>query len=71
MQAKRINPILNVSDIVESFAWFEKFGFTKGFNWTTQSQTIQAGWALLPTSWQDWPCGAIRPMKLPMLMRAT
>jgi hypothetical protein len=33
MQAKRINPILNVSDIVESFAWFEKFGFTKGFNW--------------------------------------
>ena len=26
MLAKRINPSLNVSNIVESFAWFEKLG---------------------------------------------
>ena len=30
MQAKRLTPILNVSNIQESFAWFEKFGWQKG-----------------------------------------
>jgi catechol 2,3-dioxygenase-like lactoylglutathione lyase family enzyme len=33
MQAKRLTPILNVSNIVESFAWFEKLGWTKGWDW--------------------------------------
>jgi hypothetical protein len=33
MQAKRLRPILNVSNIVESFAWFEKFGWQKGWDW--------------------------------------
>src|SRR5689334_8559116 len=33
MQAKRLNPILNVSNIVESFAWFEKFGWSKSWDW--------------------------------------
>jgi hypothetical protein len=33
MQAKRLNPILNVSDIQQSFAWFEKLGWTKGWEW--------------------------------------
>src|SRR5579871_620929 len=33
MHAKQITPILNVSDIVESFAWFEKLGFQKGWEW--------------------------------------
>ena len=33
MQAKRLNPILNVSNIRESFAWFEKLGWTKGWDW--------------------------------------
>src|SRR5207244_13585747 len=33
MQAKRITPILNVSDIRESFAWFEKLGWQKGWDW--------------------------------------
>jgi catechol 2,3-dioxygenase-like lactoylglutathione lyase family enzyme len=33
MLAKRLNPILNVSNIVESFAWFEKLGWQKGFVW--------------------------------------
>jgi hypothetical protein len=33
MDAKRVIPILNVSNIVESFAWFEKLGFTKGWEW--------------------------------------
>ena len=33
MRAKRITPILNVSNIVESFAWFEKLGWQKGWDW--------------------------------------
>ena len=28
-----MTPILNVADIVESFAWFEKLGWKKGFDW--------------------------------------
>jgi len=28
-----MNPILNVSDIAASFAWFEKLGWTKGWDW--------------------------------------
>jgi hypothetical protein len=33
MHAKGITPILNVSNIGESFAWFEKLGWTKGWDW--------------------------------------
>jgi catechol 2,3-dioxygenase-like lactoylglutathione lyase family enzyme len=33
MHAKGLTPILNVSDIVQSFAWFEKLGWKKGFDW--------------------------------------
>jgi len=33
MLAKRVTPILNVSDISESFAWFEKLGWQKGWDW--------------------------------------
>jgi catechol 2,3-dioxygenase-like lactoylglutathione lyase family enzyme len=33
MLAKRTTPILNVSNIRESFAWFERLGWTKGFDW--------------------------------------
>ena len=33
MVTHRINPILNVSNIVESFAWFEKLGWQKGWDW--------------------------------------
>ena len=33
MHAKRITPILNVSNIVQSFAWFEKLGWQKGWDW--------------------------------------
>jgi catechol 2,3-dioxygenase-like lactoylglutathione lyase family enzyme len=35
MQAKALTPILNVSNIQESFAWFAKLGWTKGFDWGT------------------------------------
>ena len=31
--AQQVVPILNVSDIRESFAWFEKLGWRKGFEW--------------------------------------
>lgn len=33
MDAKRLTPILNVSDIQASFAWFEKLGWQKGWDW--------------------------------------
>ncbi len=35
MEAKGITPILNVSDIEASFAWFEKLGWKKGWDWGT------------------------------------
>jgi hypothetical protein len=35
MTAHRLTPILNVSNIAESFAWFEKFGWKKGWDWGT------------------------------------
>jgi len=35
MDAKGITPILNVSDIGESFAWFEKWGWKKCWDWGT------------------------------------
>ena len=33
MEAKGITPILNVSNIIESFAWFEKLGWSKAWDW--------------------------------------
>ena len=33
MHAKNITPILNVSDIRQSFDWFEKLGWKKGWDW--------------------------------------
>ena len=33
MLAKRLTPILNVSDMHQSFAWFEKLGWKKGWEW--------------------------------------
>jgi catechol 2,3-dioxygenase-like lactoylglutathione lyase family enzyme len=31
--ARGLTPILNVSNLAESFAWFEKLGWTKGWDW--------------------------------------
>jgi catechol 2,3-dioxygenase-like lactoylglutathione lyase family enzyme len=33
MRAHKVTPILNVSNIEESFAWFEKLGWKKGWDW--------------------------------------
>ena len=33
MLAKQLNPILNVSDIEETFEWFQKLGWRKGWDW--------------------------------------
>ena len=33
MIAKQLTPILNVSSLPESFAWFGKLGWEKGFEW--------------------------------------
>jgi catechol 2,3-dioxygenase-like lactoylglutathione lyase family enzyme len=35
MFAHKLTPILNVSNIQESFAWFEKLGWKKGWDWGT------------------------------------
>jgi predicted enzyme related to lactoylglutathione lyase len=35
MLAKRLTPILNVSDMQQSFDWFEKLGWKKGWDWGT------------------------------------
>lgn len=35
MEAKGLTPILNVSDVPASFAWFEKWGWKKGWDWGT------------------------------------
>jgi catechol 2,3-dioxygenase-like lactoylglutathione lyase family enzyme len=35
MKVHHLTPILNVSDIKESFEWFEKLGWRKGFDWGT------------------------------------
>ena len=44
MTAKRITPILNVSNLAESFAWFEKFGWAKGWDWD-EPPTFGGVWA--------------------------
>jgi glyoxalase/bleomycin resistance protein/dioxygenase superfamily protein len=33
MKIEGLTPILNVSNIVESFLWFEKLGWQKGWDW--------------------------------------
>lgn len=33
MHARRLTPILNVSNIQLTFAWFEKLGWTKSWEW--------------------------------------
>ena len=33
MKVHHLTPILNVSDIQESFEWFEKLGWKKGWDW--------------------------------------
>jgi catechol 2,3-dioxygenase-like lactoylglutathione lyase family enzyme len=35
MHARRLTPILNVSNVVESFRWFEKLGWEKAWEWGT------------------------------------
>jgi catechol 2,3-dioxygenase-like lactoylglutathione lyase family enzyme len=33
MLAHAVTPILNVSDMAQSFAWFARLGWTRGFDW--------------------------------------
>lgn len=35
MRAKWLTPILNVSDLQQSFVWFERLGWSKGWDWGT------------------------------------
>ncbi|MHB8692010.1 MAG: VOC family protein [Solirubrobacteraceae bacterium] len=42
-RVERVVPILNVSDIRESFAWFAKLGWRKGFEWSPDESDAQPG----------------------------
>ena len=35
MNAQGVTPILNVSDMQQSFVWFEKLGWSKAWDWGT------------------------------------
>jgi catechol 2,3-dioxygenase-like lactoylglutathione lyase family enzyme len=35
MKVHHVTPILNVSDLAQSFAWFEKLGWQKAWDWGT------------------------------------
>ena len=41
--AERVVPILNVSDIRESFRWFRKLGWRKGFQWNPEGSAAGPG----------------------------
>jgi catechol 2,3-dioxygenase-like lactoylglutathione lyase family enzyme len=45
MNAKHITPILNVSDMAASFAWFEKWGWTMAWDWGSPPDfgSVQSG----------------------------
>jgi hypothetical protein len=38
VRPRSVNPILNVSSFRESVAWFEKLGWTKGWEWCAPGQ---------------------------------
>jgi catechol 2,3-dioxygenase-like lactoylglutathione lyase family enzyme len=40
---ERVVPILNVSDIRESFAWFGRLGWRKGFEWNPEGSAAEPG----------------------------
>jgi hypothetical protein len=40
---QRVVPILNVTDIGESFAWFGKLGWRKGFQWNPEASDAAPG----------------------------
>jgi hypothetical protein len=42
MNVEGLTPILNVSDIAQSFAWFEKLGWRKCWDWGRSSDIVDA-----------------------------
>ena len=42
-RVERVVPILNVSDIRESFAWFAKLGWREGFEWSPDESDARPG----------------------------
>jgi hypothetical protein len=44
MKVDQITPVLNVSDIAATFAWFESWGWKKGWEWGTPP-TFGGVWA--------------------------
>ena len=41
MDVQHITPILNVSSLPETFAWFEKIGWHRGWAWGTREMHIR------------------------------
>lgn len=48
-RVERVVPILNVSDIRDSFAWFEKLGWDKGFEWKADPSDDAPGFGAVET----------------------
>lgn len=48
-RVERVVPILNVSDIHASFAWFEKLGWSKGFEWKANPSDDAPGFGAVET----------------------
>jgi hypothetical protein len=51
MRVRNVTPILNVSNIVESIAWFERVGWRRGFTWPKGDPdpgfgSVCSGWRL-------------------------
>lgn len=43
MPVKKISPIINVSDIGQSFRWFEKLGWQRSFSWNSGGMMGEGG----------------------------
>ncbi len=43
IQAQRVTPILNVSNVAESIEWFAKLGWSKTFDWRGEHGTVDFG----------------------------
>ena len=48
MPVRNVTPILNVSDVEASVAWFEKVGWREGFLWQDDGSSVAPSAASAP-----------------------
>jgi catechol 2,3-dioxygenase-like lactoylglutathione lyase family enzyme len=56
MDVRRVSPILNVSSILESQAWFEALGWKRGFVWPPHSDDPGFGGVYVPDGPEIFLC---------------